>query len=142
MLSYGDRSRIVPEPYRKNLFPRNGIVPGSILVDGMVADTWRAGSGRVTATPFRPLTAAEVTEPEVEGQGLARFLAAPGESPESASPSRSTDRSGSPSHSCARSCSTVLVAPAAISSRPRAGTGWESAVKARWLRVEPILLEA
>lgn len=82
VLSYADRSRIVPEPFRKKLFLRNGIVPGSILVDGMVAGLWRADGGLVTISPFRPLTSAEIAELDSEGRELACFLAAAGERPD------------------------------------------------------------
>ncbi|MEU1513117.1 winged helix DNA-binding domain-containing protein [Streptomyces sp. NPDC005811] len=82
VLSYADRSRIVPELLRKNLFLRNGIVPGSILVDGMVAGLWRADGGLVTISPFRPLAAQEIAELDTEGRKLAGFLAAAGETPD------------------------------------------------------------
>ncbi|HEY9437128.1 MAG TPA: winged helix DNA-binding domain-containing protein [Streptomyces sp.] len=81
VLSHADRSRIVAEPLRSRLFLRNGIVPGSVLVDGMVAATWRAADGLVTVTPLRALAPADLAEVEAEGEKLARFLAAPGKSP-------------------------------------------------------------
>jgi hypothetical protein len=77
LLAYADRSRIVPEPHRKRLFTRNGIVPGSFLVDGRVAGTWRADGGVVTVSPWGHLTAAQTSEVEEEGTALAAFLAHP-----------------------------------------------------------------
>ncbi|MFI7363924.1 winged helix DNA-binding domain-containing protein [Streptomyces sp. NPDC050149] len=80
VLSHADRGRIVAEQHRKSLFLRNGIVPGSFLVDGMVAGTWRADGGVVTLSPFGRLTAPQIGELEEEGTLLAGFLAPPGKS--------------------------------------------------------------
>jgi hypothetical protein len=44
-----------------------------------VAGTWRANSGLLTVTPFRPLAAAAVTELQSFGEELARFLVTPGD---------------------------------------------------------------
>lgn len=78
VLSYAERGRIVPEAHRKSLFLRNGIVPGSFLVDGTVAGTWRADDGVVTVSLWGRLTAAQAAEVEEEGALLAAFLAHPG----------------------------------------------------------------
>ncbi|MFF1902843.1 winged helix DNA-binding domain-containing protein [Kitasatospora sp. NPDC058218] len=75
VLSYADRSRIVPEQHRGHLFLKNGIVPGSVLVDGMVAGTWRADAGVVTITLLERIGAADEVALLVTGERLARFLA-------------------------------------------------------------------
>ncbi|MFJ4438143.1 winged helix DNA-binding domain-containing protein [Streptomyces sp. NPDC088923] len=75
LLSYADRGRIVPEAARPYLFSKNGLVPGTVLVDGVVRAVWRAEKGVVTVTPLRKLTGAELAGVEAEGAGLAAFLA-------------------------------------------------------------------
>jgi hypothetical protein len=77
LLSHADRTRIVPEEYRTRVMTVNGIVRGSILVDGFVAGAWRferaKGTAAVAVTPFAPLRAAD--RAALEGEG-ARLLAA------------------------------------------------------------------
>ncbi|WEH30312.1 winged helix DNA-binding domain-containing protein [Streptomyces sp. AM 3-1-1] len=75
LLSYADRGRIVPEAARPYLFSKNGVIPGTVLVDGVVRAVWRAERGRVAVTPLRRLTGAERGEVEAEGAALAGFLA-------------------------------------------------------------------
>lgn len=79
ILSHADRSRIVSDASRKRLFSRNGIVPGTVLVDGFVAGTWRitqaGGSATLIIEPFRPLNPADRAEAEREGQRLLSFAA-------------------------------------------------------------------
>jgi len=76
LLSHEDRTRVLPEEYRKLIFSRNGIVLGSVLVDGFVQGAWRIERARDTATlvveSFRALPD-EVTE---EGTRLLEFMAA------------------------------------------------------------------
>jgi hypothetical protein len=63
VLSHADRTRIVPEAFRTRVMTVNGIVRGSILVDGFVAGTWRfdraKGAAAVAVTPFVPLPVAD-----------------------------------------------------------------------------------
>lgn len=40
ILSHADRTRIVPDSRRKGIFTVNGMIPGTLLVDGFVAATW------------------------------------------------------------------------------------------------------
>ncbi|WP_433340339.1 winged helix DNA-binding domain-containing protein [Streptomyces sp. CA-253872] len=75
LLSYADRSRIVPGTARPYLFSKNGVIPGTVLVDGVVRAVWRAREGSVAVTPLRRLTGTERGEVEAEGTRLARFLA-------------------------------------------------------------------
>ncbi|WP_225845965.1 winged helix DNA-binding domain-containing protein [Streptomyces sp. HPF1205] len=77
LLSHADRTRIVPEPYRARVMTANGIVRGTILVDGFVGGTWRfdraKGTASVVVTPFAPLRARDRDALAEEG---ARLLAA------------------------------------------------------------------
>lgn len=77
VLAHADRTRIVPEPYRSRVMTVNGIVRGTILVDGFVAGTWRfdraKGAAAVAVTHFAPLSAAD--RDALAGEGL-RLLAA------------------------------------------------------------------
>ncbi|WP_031515703.1 winged helix DNA-binding domain-containing protein [Streptomyces sp. NRRL F-5123] len=63
LLSHADRTRIVPEAYRTRVMTVNGIVRGTILVDGFVAGTWRfvraKGTAAVEVTHFAPLSPAD-----------------------------------------------------------------------------------
>jgi hypothetical protein len=58
----------------------NGIIPGTVLVDGFVAGTWKIVRARRSAvlavTPFAPLAAADRAEVEAEGARLLAFAAA------------------------------------------------------------------
>ncbi len=50
ILSHDDRTRIISEPNRKRMFTRNGIFPGTVLVDGFVVGMWRLARSRGAAT--------------------------------------------------------------------------------------------
>lgn len=77
VLSHADRTRIVPERHRSRVMTVNGIVRGTILVDGFVGGTWRFERAKDTAavvvTPFAPLRPRDRTALAEEG---ARLLAA------------------------------------------------------------------
>jgi DNA glycosylase AlkZ-like len=49
VLSHADRTRVISEPDRQRLQRRNGIFPGTVLVDGFVAGMWRLTTGRGAA---------------------------------------------------------------------------------------------
>jgi hypothetical protein len=74
VLSHADRSRILAEEHVRRVMTANGIVRGTVLVDGFVAGTWRTdreqGSAVVTVTPFAPLPAADRAVLEDEGRRL------------------------------------------------------------------------
>lgn len=74
VLSHADRTRIVPEAYRSRVMTVNGIVRGTILVDGFVAGTWRfdraRGAAAVAVTHFVPLSAADRAALAEEGLRL------------------------------------------------------------------------
>ncbi|HTZ22559.1 MAG TPA: winged helix DNA-binding domain-containing protein [Streptosporangiaceae bacterium] len=50
VLSHGDRSRVISEPDRQRLYTKNGIFPGTVLIDGFVRGMWRVTTTRRAAT--------------------------------------------------------------------------------------------
>jgi hypothetical protein len=80
LLSHADRTRVIAEAHQPLMMTRNGIVPGTVLVDGMVAATWRISRKNGTATllvePFHPLTKKATAAVAREGAELLRFAAA------------------------------------------------------------------
>lgn len=78
MLSHADRSRVIAEDHRRTLASKNGMTPATILVDGLVAGTWRVERrGRVAAlvlTPFRPFQRRVRAEVEAEAEPLLRLV--------------------------------------------------------------------
>jgi hypothetical protein len=72
LLAWADRTRIVPEPYRKTIIGTNGDVAQTFLVDGFVAGTWSVEKGRVLTVPFAPMSRAARHELSDE---VARFEA-------------------------------------------------------------------
>ena len=77
LLAWADRTRVLPEPYRKTVIKANGDVAQTFLVDGFVAGIWRVDDGRVVLEPFEPLSAAARREIEDEAGRLEAFLAEP-----------------------------------------------------------------
>jgi hypothetical protein len=75
LLAHGDRTRVLPEPYRKRVIGQNGDVAQTFLVDGFVAGTWSERKGRVVTEPFAPLSPAARGELEEEAARLGSFLA-------------------------------------------------------------------
>ena len=52
LLAFADRTRVLPEEYRKTVIRMNGDVAQTFLVDGFVAGMWRVENGRVVLEPF------------------------------------------------------------------------------------------
>jgi hypothetical protein len=75
LLAFADRTRVLPEPYRKKVIRVNGDVAQTFLVDGLVAGTWRIESGRIVLEPFAPLSRDARRELEDEAERLAAFAA-------------------------------------------------------------------
>ena len=75
LLAFADRTRVLPEKYRRVVIGQNGDVAQTFLVDGLVAGTWRVDDGRVVAEPFEPLSVSTRRELEDEGERLEAFLA-------------------------------------------------------------------
>jgi hypothetical protein len=80
LLSHADRSRIVAEEHRGRIYTVNGVMPGTILVDGFVAGTWKIERSRGAATlrveSFAPLAADDEAALAAEGERLLDFAAA------------------------------------------------------------------
>ncbi len=75
LLAWSDRTRVLPEPYRKTVIRMNGDVAQTFLVDGFVAGTWRAENGRVVTEPFAPLPRSVRSELADEAGRLEAFIA-------------------------------------------------------------------
>jgi hypothetical protein len=75
LLAFADRTRVLPEAYRKTVIRMNGDVAQTFLADGAVAGTWRVESGRVVPEPFVPLPRAAQREVSDEAARLEAFLA-------------------------------------------------------------------
>jgi hypothetical protein len=75
LLAFADRTRVLPEEYRKKVIGMNGDVAQTFLVDGFVAGTWRVEDGRVVAEPFAPLSRTERDAVAEEAARLEAFLA-------------------------------------------------------------------
>ena len=75
LLAWADRTRILPERYRKKVIRMNGDVAQTFLVDGFVAGTWRADDGRVVLEPFTKLPGSAQRELKAEARRLEAFLA-------------------------------------------------------------------
>jgi hypothetical protein len=75
LLAFADRTRVLPERYRKAVIRVNGDVSQTFLVDGFVAGIWRAENGRVVLEPFAALPRSVRRELEDEAGRLEAFLA-------------------------------------------------------------------
>jgi hypothetical protein len=79
LLSYADRTRIIAEEHRKKIFTVNGLVPGTFLLDGFAAGTWKVTATRkaasLTLRPFGKVTKKDTSALEREGLRLLRFAA-------------------------------------------------------------------
>jgi len=74
LLAFKDRTRILPEEFRKTVIRMNGDVAPTFLVDGIVAGTWRIEDGRVVTEPFGPLPRAARHELDEESARLQAWL--------------------------------------------------------------------
>jgi hypothetical protein len=75
LLAWADRTRILPEQYRRSVIGTNGDVAQTFLVDGFVAGRWRVDGGRVRIEPFASLSRTERREVDEEAGRLEAFLA-------------------------------------------------------------------
>jgi len=75
LLAWADRTRVLPEQYRKTVIRVNGDVAQTFLVDGFVAGTWRVENGRVVREPFAALSRTAQSELDEEAARLEAFLA-------------------------------------------------------------------
>jgi hypothetical protein len=75
LLAFADRTRVLPEQFRKSVIRMNGDVAQTFLVDGFVAGIWSVSNGRVAAEPFAPLSRSAQRELREEVERLEAFLA-------------------------------------------------------------------
>lgn len=91
LLGHADRSRVIPAEVRPAFASKNGMPPGSVLVDGTVAGSWvirrerlprpadaprgRRERARLTVTPLRRWTRADRAAVLAEAEVLVRFAA-------------------------------------------------------------------
>ncbi|SEQ20638.1 winged helix DNA-binding domain-containing protein [Lentzea albida] len=75
LLAYADRSRIIPEQYRKVVIRNNGDTLPTLLVDGHVAGVWRpTEDGGIEATAFHALRDEEWAGLAEEAAALRKLL--------------------------------------------------------------------
>lgn len=75
LLSHADRSRIIDAAHLPRVVTKNGIVKGTVLVDGFVGGTWKLDKGTVALTPFASWSAADTEAVEAEAHRLLAFAA-------------------------------------------------------------------
>ncbi|MBO0889849.1 MAG: AlkZ family DNA glycosylase [Acidothermales bacterium] len=80
LLSHAERTRVISDEHRARLFgTRNAVFPGTVLVDGFVAGTWRLerkrGTATVTLTPYRRWRKRDAAAVEREACRLLAFAA-------------------------------------------------------------------
>jgi len=75
LLAFKDRTRVLPEEYRKAVIAKNGDVAQTFLVDGVVRGTWRVEKQRVVLEPFERLPRPARTDLEEEARRLEAFVA-------------------------------------------------------------------
>jgi hypothetical protein len=70
VLSHADRSRVISAENAKRLYTVNGVIPGSVLIDGFVAGMWRLTRSKdlttVTIEVFGPMRERAALEREAE----------------------------------------------------------------------------
>jgi hypothetical protein len=84
LLSYTDRTRMMADEHRKILFGvKNGVFPGTFLVDGFVRGSWRLVKQRksavLTLTPWARTTKKDSAALTVEGMRMLEFAASDAE---------------------------------------------------------------
>jgi hypothetical protein len=75
LLAFADRTRVLPEPYRRKVIAQNGDVAQTYLIDGFVAGIWRVEGGRVVLQPLAKLPRQAQRELKDEAERLEGFLA-------------------------------------------------------------------
>jgi hypothetical protein len=78
VLSHADRTRIIANDFRKQVFLSAGRVRSTILVDGFVRGAWKIETTKTAAAlviePFAPLAPADRAALVDEGEQLLRFV--------------------------------------------------------------------
>lgn len=73
-LSHADRRRVIDGEARRAIATKNGAIPGMVLVDGMVAATWRVEKGSLQVTPFERIAKRVAASLSTPGRSLLKFL--------------------------------------------------------------------
>lgn len=74
LLSHADRTRVMTEDHRRQVFTVNGIIRATVLVDGRVAGMWRMDAGTLVVSPFGPWTTRTTSAVTAEGRRMSGFL--------------------------------------------------------------------
>jgi hypothetical protein len=74
LLAHKDRTRVLPDEYRKIVIAKNGDVQQAFLVDGVVAGLWTRDGDRISLEPFAPLPRTTRRELEDEAARLQAWL--------------------------------------------------------------------
>jgi hypothetical protein len=74
LLAHKDRTRVLPDEYRKQVIGLNGDVRQAFLVDGFVAGHWRQDGNRVVLEAFQPLSGTVRRELDDEARRLEAWL--------------------------------------------------------------------
>ena len=78
LLAYADRTRVIPDEYRRAVFLSNGRVRGTFLIGGRVPAPGRSEKGKRAATlvvePFTQIARKDRAALTDEGQRLIAFL--------------------------------------------------------------------
>lgn len=79
LLSHADRSRMIDENMRKQMWSANGVVPGSLLIDGRVAGFWKIRQSKKNCSLWihvrSDLSKSDRIAIEEEGEQLLAFAA-------------------------------------------------------------------
>jgi hypothetical protein len=76
LLSHADRGRIISDKNRARIATKNGVVPGSVLVDGSVGATWKLTRNRDSAAlAISPLTTLSIRHQAAMVEEAERLLA-------------------------------------------------------------------
>ena len=83
ILSHADRTRVITDDNRRRLFTKNGIFPGTVLIDGFAVGIWRItrsrGSAALTIELFELASNRDRDAITCEGERLLAFAAADAE---------------------------------------------------------------
>ncbi len=74
LLAHKDRTRVLPDEFRKTVIQRNGDVRQAFLVDGFAAGLWHRDGERIVLEPFEPLPRGARRELDAEARRLAAWL--------------------------------------------------------------------
>jgi hypothetical protein len=81
LIAYKDRRASLDVPNYNRLTPANGMLPGTMVIDGKVVGTWkrtfRSGSVVVACSPFAPISSVDQKKMSRAASELAKYLQLP-----------------------------------------------------------------